>query len=170
MRGWAVCVCKTIKRYTYSNKNYRGLYTGWKDGISPQFLHKWLFKTCFYLWYNNNRSLFPTLLVSLHGLNPKKKYSISVKVSPVDNYRYKYINMKWCPVGDSDVIQNVERQIFHHPSSPNTGHFWMKRSICFKSIKITHHRKSKYGNVRCNVQNHLQRVWLTCNKLVPTWC
>lgn len=67
---------------------------------------------------------------------------------PVDNYRYKYTNTTWTPAGESDIVQNHERQVFHHPCSPTSGQFWMKRPISFKSIKITHYTNSKNGNVR----------------------
>lgn len=96
----------------------------------------------------SHRCLFPTLLVSLRGLELKKRYQVSLRMVPVDNYRYRYSNMTWSPAGDSDVIQNHERQIFHHPCSPTSGQFWMKRPISFKSVKITHYANSKHGNVK----------------------
>lgn len=85
--------------------------------------------------------------MSLLGLNPKEKYTISVRAAATDNLRYKYMNTKWCTVGESDVVHNEERQIYHHPSSPATGEVWMKKPLSFKAIKITSHIKSKHGNV-----------------------
>ena len=98
-----------------------------------------------------HRRLFPALLVSMQGLDPEMDYTISLKVATADNQRYRYINMKWCATGESEVIQNEDKQIFRHPSSPNSGHFWMKRPISFKSIKITHYAKSLHGNVSKNI-------------------
>ncbi len=97
------------------------------------------------------RSLFPTLLISIRGLNPKKEYSLFVRVAPADSMRYKYLNMKWCAVGESDVVQNEEKQILRHSSSPNNGMFWMRKPISFKNIKITNNARSKNGNVRFSV-------------------
>ena len=105
-------------------------------------------KDSFVCHISSHRRLFPALLVSLHGLEPDKDYTVSLKVTTADNQRYRYINMKWCATGESEVIQNEEKQIFRHPSSPNSGHFWMKRPLSFKSIKITHYAKSPHGHVR----------------------
>jgi len=66
---------------------------------------------------------------------------------PADKYRYKFINMQWVPVGESEVLQNEERQIIQHPSSPNSGEFWMKKPISFKTVKVTHNSTSKHGNI-----------------------
>ena len=70
-----------------------------------------------------------------------------VRVAPADSLRYKYLNMRWCAVGESDVVQNEEKQILRHASSPNNGMFWMRKPISFKNIKITNNSRSKNGNV-----------------------
>ena len=93
------------------------------------------------------RRLFPIVLVTIRGLNLSLKYNISARFVSADSYRYKYICGRWISVGESDVIQDESRMIYAHPTSPNTGEYWMKKPITFKSIKITHHLKSKNGNV-----------------------
>ena len=93
------------------------------------------------------RRLFPALLVSLKGLDPTTNYSISLRMFSADQYRYKFLSMHWVPVGESEVIQNEERQVYKHPNSSNNGQFWMKKPISFKAIKITHNSSSKSGNV-----------------------
>lgn len=86
-------------------------------------------------------------MVTMHGMDPDMDYMLYLKVTPSDDQRYRYINMKWCPTGETEVNQNEELQTYRHPSSPNSGQFWMKRPVSFKSIKITHYPKSKFGNV-----------------------
>lgn len=86
-------------------------------------------------------------MVSLKGLDPATNYSIFLRMVSADQYRYKFLSMHWVPVGESEVIQNEERQIYCHPNSPNSGQFWMKKPISFKSVKITHNSSSKNGNV-----------------------
>ena len=94
------------------------------------------------------RRLFPALLVGLRGLDLKTDYSISLRISSADPYRYKFLNMQWVGVGESEVMQNEERQIYLHPNSPKSGQFWMKKPISFKQVKITHNSASKGNSVR----------------------
>ena len=86
-------------------------------------------------------------MVSVRGLNPRADYSISLRVRPADKFRYKYVNTQWAHVGESEVLQNEKRQVFRHPSSPNSGEFWMRKPISFKSVKVTHNSSSANGNV-----------------------
>ena len=85
--------------------------------------------------------------MGLRGLDPQTEYSISLRVTSADPYRYKFLNMRWVAVGESEVMQNEDRQIFHHSNSPNSGKFWMKKPISFKQMKITHNPSSSSGNV-----------------------
>ena len=96
-----------------------------------------------------SRRLFPALLVGVRGLDLKTEYSISLRISSADPYRYKFLNMQWVSVGESEVMQNEDRQIYLHPNSPNSGQFWMKKPISFKQVKITHNLSSSKGNVSC---------------------
>ena len=77
-------------------------------------------------------------MVSLRGLDLNILYDVSFKVTPADPYRYKFKNVKWQIIGLSEVNQNENRQIYRHSNSPNTGIFWMKKPVSFKSVKITH--------------------------------
>lgn len=90
-------------------------------------------------------------MVTVQGLEPDADYTLYMKVTPADDQRYRYINMKWCATGETEINQNEEMQTYRHPSSPNSGQFWMKRPVSFKSIKITHYPKSKYGNVSLKI-------------------
>lgn len=98
-------------------------------------------------------------MLTLQGLEPDGDYTLYLKVTPADDQRYRYINMKWCATGETEVNQNEEMQTYRHPSSPNSGQFWMKRPVSFKSIKITHYPKSKYGNV--SLKSHTQNTLTT---------
>lgn len=86
-------------------------------------------------------------MVSLRGLEPTTYYDVSFRATSYDECRYKYLSMKWENVGESEVMQNEDRQIYKHPNSPNSGLIWMKKPVSFKSVKITHHPTSKNGNV-----------------------
>lgn len=86
-------------------------------------------------------------MVSLKGLEPALDYTLTLRVAPADPFRYKFINMKWSKVGESEINQNEAKQLYTHPSSPNSGAFWIKKPISFRPIKITHNPNSKHGNV-----------------------
>ena len=92
-------------------------------------------------------------MLHLSGLDPSKDYTLTLKIAPADAYRYKFINMKWAVVGESEVNQNEARQTYVHSSSPNSGAFWMKKPISFRAIKITHNATSKNGNVSGTLKN-----------------
>ncbi len=100
------------------------------------------------------RRLFPGLMVSIQGLNPSSGYTVSLKVTSADPNRYKFMNMRWSVVGESEVIQNEARQIYCHPNSPSSGSYWMKKPIAFKTLKITHNPNSQNGHV-CSYTNSL---------------
>lgn len=111
-----------------------------------------------------SRNLFPALVVNLQGLDPLINYNVSLRVAPVDNQRHRYINTKWCAVGESKVQQNKERQTINHPSSPNIGQFWMNSPLSFDCVKITHYENSKHGNVSIYLREHVISLLKSCDQ------
>ena len=119
---------------------------------------------CF-MFYANSLSLrrfFPAVMINVRGLNPRSEYVISLKVASTDGYRYKFYGHRWVAVGESEILQNEARQVFRHPSSPNTGDFWMTKPISFKSVKITHNPSSKNGNVSPWLHEHENMSLMLC--------
>lgn len=114
-----------------------------------------------------NRRLFPAPLVTLRGLNPSKDYNITLRVASVDTCRYRFFNMQWTVVGESEVYQNEARQMYIHPSSPRSGEFWMKRPISFRTVKITHNPSSKNGNVSSSTSTS---YYLECGGFYFRYC
>lgn len=96
-------------------------------------------------------------MVHVHGLKLEEDYTLTLRVAPADGQRYKFVNMKWIRVGESEVNQNEVKQLYIHPSSPNNGAFWMKKPVSFKGVKITHFSESKHGNVSVSVATHLHK-------------
>ena len=99
--------------------------------------------------------------MGLHGLDHHTTYDIYLKATPVDEYRYKFLDMQWVALGESEVRQYDKRQIYKHPNSPKSGSFWMKKPISFKPCKITHNPLSKHGNVSLLVTK--TSLPFTCN-------
>ena len=93
-------------------------------------------------------------------------YDVILRVASADPYRYKFINMRWTAIGESEINQNEAKQLFRHPSSPSCGSFWMKKPISFKSIKITHSPVSKNGNV--SLLYMTMQIHLLSNLVVST--
>ncbi len=109
--------------------------------------------------------MFPSLLASIRGLELNASYSISLGIKAADKYRYKFLGMRWVPMGESEIVQDESRQVYHHPNSPKSGAFWMKKPISFKPCKITHNTHSKHGNVRFIVSFSLLLSSLTLSPL-----
>lgn len=99
-------------------------------------------------------------MVTLRGLEPTQDYTVTLRVAPADTCRYKFLNMQWSAVGESEINQNEARQLFVHPNSPNTGEFWMKKPISFKSVKITHNPTSRNGNVSPVRHIYILSLWI----------
>ena len=93
------------------------------------------------------RRIFPTINFEVTNLNKMSLYTVSLRFSLTDDYRYKYQEQNWEVSGKSDVIHDEARMMVKHPSSPAPGDLWMKKTISFKAIKITHHPDSSNGRV-----------------------
>ena len=91
--------------------------------------------------------MFPAMSLSLSGLELSQQYSVSLKVSPADTLRYRFIDFSWQSTGEAGAYEDMDKQIYIHPSSPNSGKFWMQNFISFKKVKITNYEDSKNGNV-----------------------
>ena len=91
--------------------------------------------------------MFPAMSLSLSGLELSQQYSVSLKVSPADTLRYRFIDFSWQPTGEAGAYEDMDKQVYIHPSSPNSGKFWMQNFISFKKVKITNYEDSKNGNV-----------------------
>ena len=84
--------------------------------------------------------MFPSLIVSVSGLDPDATYSIQLNILPADNKRYKFLGSEWVPVGRAEK-KHVYRQ-YTHPDSPNLGSFWMEKTIPFKLVKLTNNKNT----------------------------
>ncbi len=101
------------------------------------------------------------MMVTITGLDPDVFYDLLFVIASTDQYRYKYANMKWQTVGESEVHQNEEKQKFKHPNGPNTGEYWMQKPISFRGVKISNYDTSKNGNVS---------IYLTRQNKDMTYC
>lgn len=70
-------------------------------------------RSVLYLIENNlifSRRMFPTLSVSISGLEPAASYSLMVDLECVDNkrYRYSFHQSKWTATGPGNPLEDLE--------------------------------------------------------------
>ncbi len=102
------------------------------------------------------RRIFPAIDFELTGLDCAAFYTISLKFTNSDKYRYRYTNYNWQKSVASDADHDIARMTFVHPLSPSTGSQWMNKAVSFKSVKITHHKDNTNGGkvASCIITNH----------------
>ena len=94
------------------------------------------------------RRMFPSLRVSVSGLDPNVKYVMLVNVEPVDDNRYKYHNCEWIVSGKAEA--HFRGRAYRHPDSPLSGNQWMKQIISFHKLKLTNNPFDRSGHLVLN--------------------
>lgn len=89
--------------------------------------------------------MFPTLRVTVEGLQATAKYVLLVDVVPVDDCRYKYHNTEWVVTGKAEP--HLPSRLYVHPDSPASGAHWMKQQISFHRLKLTNNNLDTCGHV-----------------------
>ena len=91
--------------------------------------------------------MFPTLKVSLYGVDPKANYMILMDTVPVDDkrYRYAYHRSTWLIAGKADPPAPV--RLYMHPESPFSGEQLLKQIISFEKVKLTNNVLDQSGHV-----------------------
>jgi hypothetical protein len=89
--------------------------------------------------------MFPTLKVSISGLNPKATYFILMDFVLADNSRYKFNGKEWTTAGKAEP--QMPCKFYIHPESPATGVEWMQNSISFQKVKLTNNTLDQNGHV-----------------------
>ena len=93
------------------------------------------------------RRMFPTLRISVNGVNPKANYMVLMDIVPVDDkrYRYAYHRSTWLVAGKADPPAPV--RLYMHPDSPFTGEQLLKQIISFEKVKLTNNDGDRNGHV-----------------------
>ena len=91
--------------------------------------------------------MFPTLRISVNGVNPKANYMVLMDIVPVDDkrYRYAYHRSTWLVAGKADPPAPV--RLYMHPDSPFTGEQLLKQIISFEKVKLTNNTTDQNGHV-----------------------
>lgn len=94
------------------------------------------------------RRMFPSLRVSVSGLESSSKYLMLIDIIPVDDNRYKYHNCEWIVSGKAEA--HFVGRGYLHPDSPLSGNQWMKQIISFHKLKLTNNPFDRSGHIILN--------------------
>lgn len=94
------------------------------------------------------RRMFPSLRVSVSGLDSSSKYVMVIDIVPVDDNRYKYHNCEWIVSGKAEA--HFVGRGYLHPDSPLTGSQWAKQIISFHKLKLTNNPFDRAGHIILN--------------------
>ncbi|XP_061388349.1 T-box-containing protein TBX6L-like [Musca vetustissima] len=91
------------------------------------------------------RRMFPSMRVSLKGLEEESQYCVLIEMVPVGDCRYKFSGSQWVPAGGAEP-QSPQR-MYLHPDSPATGSHWQAQPILFNKVKLTNNTLDNNGHV-----------------------
>lgn len=89
--------------------------------------------------------MFPSMRVSLKGLEEESQYCVLVEMVPVGDCRYKFSGSQWVPAGGAEP-QSPQR-MYLHPDSPASGSHWQAQPILFNKVKLTNNTLDNNGHV-----------------------
>ncbi|XP_059216142.1 T-box-containing protein TBX6L [Stomoxys calcitrans] len=91
------------------------------------------------------RRMFPSMRVSLKGLEEESQYCVLIEMVPIGDCRYKFSGSQWVPAGGAEP-QSPQR-MYLHPDSPATGSHWQAQPILFNKVKLTNNTLDSNGHV-----------------------
>lgn len=89
--------------------------------------------------------MFPSLRVSLSGLEDDANYCVFLEMVPTGDCRYKFSGSQWMPAGGAEP-QSAQR-ICLHPDSPALGSHWSAQPVLFNKVKLTNNTLDSSGHV-----------------------
>ena len=115
--------------------------------------------------------MFPTVKVSVEGLETSQHYFVLMDIVLAEENRYKYSGKEWTVAGKAEPQLPARWKIFYwnififfnqiifrlyfHPDGPATGSHWMKHDISFHKVKLTNNNMDQNGHV----SRHKDKYW-----------
>ncbi|KAM7358997.1 uncharacterized protein ACRADG_003762 [Cochliomyia hominivorax] len=93
----------------------------------------------------SGRRMFPSMRVSVKGLEEESQYCVLLEMVPIGDCRYKFSGSQWVPAGGAEP-QSPQR-MFLHPDSPATGSHWQSQTILFNKVKLTNNTMDNSGHI-----------------------
>ncbi|KAH8390775.1 hypothetical protein KR215_005692 [Drosophila sulfurigaster] len=93
----------------------------------------------------SGRRMFPSMRVSLSGLEDDTNYCVLLEMVPIGDCRYKFSGSQWVPAGGAEP-QSPQR-MYLHPDSPATGAHWQSQALLFNKVKLTNNTLDSNGHI-----------------------
>ncbi|KAH8235084.1 hypothetical protein KR032_008385 [Drosophila birchii] len=93
----------------------------------------------------SGRRMFPSMRVSLSGLEEEASYCVLLEMVPIGDCRYKFSGSQWVPAGGAEP-QSPQR-MYLHPESPATGKHWQSQALLFSKVKLTNNTLDNNGHI-----------------------
>ncbi|CAH2240225.1 jg1783 [Pararge aegeria aegeria] len=91
------------------------------------------------------RRMFPSLRVSLSGLDPREEYCVLLELSLVGRRRWRWAGGAWTAAGGAEP--QSPRRLMLHPDSPAPGHHWTANPVSFSKLKLTNNTMDAQGHM-----------------------
>ncbi|XP_033210080.1 T-box-containing protein TBX6L-like isoform X2 [Belonocnema kinseyi] len=120
------------------------------------------------------RRMFPSMQISVSGLQKRAHYRVVLEVAPVTDRRHKYVidggaesgngktsSRGWTTAGPAEPQPPQNRRIYLHPEGPATGAHWMQHPINFSKLKLTNNAVEQHTNiVLTSMHKYVPIVWI----------
>ncbi|XP_022213768.2 T-box transcription factor TBX3 [Drosophila obscura] len=93
----------------------------------------------------SGRRMFPSMRLSVSGLEDETNYCVLLEMVPIGDARYKFSGSQWVPAGGAEP-QSPQR-MYLHPDSPATGAHWQAQPILFNKVKLTNNTLDNSGHI-----------------------
>lgn len=93
----------------------------------------------------SGRRMFPSMRVSVSGLENEANYCVLFEMVPIGDCRFKFSGSQWIPAGGAEP-QSSQR-MFLHPDSPANGTHWQSQAIIFNKVKLTNNTLDNNGHI-----------------------
>lgn len=125
------------------------------------------------MWFRYRR-MFPSIELTITGLERRARYWVLLEVEPASDRRHKYVgggtnsgvgslekgygNARWTSIGPAELQPGIDRRIYLHPDSPETGAHWMQQQpLKFDKLKLTNNAVDPRNNVSVFFLNLLKK-------------
>ncbi|XP_029034384.1 T-box transcription factor TBX6-like [Osmia bicornis bicornis] len=117
------------------------------------------------------RRMFPSIQLTITGLERRARYCVLIEVEPASNRRHKYVGggvekacgnaRGWTSAGPAEPQPRIDRRIYLHPESPATGAHWMQHPLSFHKLKLTNNAVDPRSNVvLTSMHKYIPRIWI----------
>jgi len=104
----------------------------------------------------SGRRMFPTIQVSVRGMDPQTLYSMAVDFEAVDckRYRYSFHQSCWVVAGPGDPESPPRQHV--QVESPANGAHWTRQPVNFDKLKLTNNQLDTNGYIMRNSMHRYQ--------------